>query len=534
MIISNSIRKLVNHMRTTSMKRVTLMVTGLVLGSAFLGFGRESFIAYAFGATGLTDAFYIALIVPDMIGGWISSALTDSMIPVLKEEISRSFASAQKLMASVFWVGMAILSLLTVIGYCLRDPIIYLLAPGLSVSGHEEAVRLLGVMLLSVVFSGLSGILWGIHNAHERFSYPALVGIVHNVLFLVVGLVFGGLFGIQALAYAYLVGTLGRLFVQFIPFLNQKYLMLPKGLIHPSMLKMVGLMFPILISTGVGTLNLIVDRMLASGLPSGYLSDLNFASKLGLLPVGIINSSLAVTLYTRFVNHSLDGENAKLRHAVVSGLSWTTFLGISIGTAFIFYSGSLIELMFHHGAFAADDVWVASGPLKVYGYFMVFYLISPLLTRFFFAKRENAFVARSSFYAVAVNIVLSIATVHYLGVIGLALSNALSQVIFVIQMVWVMCRRTRWRLLRLTCDVLRPSLAPGLAFSLGSVMPAILWPMTPSTSSAVILLHGMVALLGGVSVLGVYAWRRQENFVSEFICETVRQLIQRTRSFVSS
>lgn len=106
--------------RKGSLGRSTIIVTLMAAFSTMLGFGRESYIAYAFGATGKTDAYYIATVVPDTIAGLIGNALTNALIPVLKEERSNSRRSARRLIKAVFWGTAVVLSLLTFAAYLCR------------------------------------------------------------------------------------------------------------------------------------------------------------------------------------------------------------------------------------------------------------------------------------------------------------------------------------------------------------------------------------------------------------------------------
>jgi len=176
----------------------------LLSSDRLLGFGRESYIAYAYGAAGYTDAFYIAAIIPDMVAGWISYTLTNALIPVLKKELSTSSVSAKRLVGAVFWDALLVLAVMTVLGLLAKGMLVSLLAPHFSPAEHVEAVRLLYIMMIAVVFSGLSGVLWGIHNAQENFSYPALTGIIYNTLLLFVAIALRPWLGIDALPWGFL------------------------------------------------------------------------------------------------------------------------------------------------------------------------------------------------------------------------------------------------------------------------------------------------------------------------------------------
>jgi len=105
----------------------------------------------------------------------------------------------------------------------------------------------------------------------------------------------------------------------------------PSSLWHPGMTRMMRSIAPIFASVSVGTFNLIIDRILASGLKAGHLSDMNYASKIGLLPSSLIGVSIATALYTRFVTHTLDEDETELRRITSEGCGLPPGLAFSLG-----------------------------------------------------------------------------------------------------------------------------------------------------------------------------------------------------------
>jgi putative peptidoglycan lipid II flippase len=481
---------------TTS--RATIMVFLLTLASSALGFGREAFIAYSFGATGMSDAYYIAAIVPEMVASWIGYTLTNSIIPVLQQERTVSEESTRKLISNIFWGAACALFLLTMAVFALKQQVITILAPGLSLAVSHESKHLLAIMVVAIMFSGLSGVLWGINNAYENFSYPALIGIVYNLLLLGFAVILKPWFGIEALAYGFLFGTAGRFIIQLIPLLMEHRLILPILNCHPRLGTVCRLMPPVFISAGLGSLNLIVDRILASGLPAGRISDLNYVSKVGLLPASIVGLSIATTLYTRFVRHSNNGDLMTLQRVIKVGVGIAVLIGLIIGSEFIINSRLIISILFGHGQFTLNDVRVASGPLKVYGWFEVFYLLQPIMIRFFYARQENRFVMCVSLASVGVNIALSLALVHSLNIIGLVMANGLSQLTSVVILTVAITRRLHWSLKAYLLQILRVALPPGIAFLFGIGIVSCIWRLGIHTGIFVEILQA-----GGTTILGI-------------------------------
>lgn len=450
--------------------RATILVFILTLVSNILGLGRESYIAYAFGATGWTDAYYVASIIPDIASAWISLTLTNALIPVLKRELDRSPESAKDLARLVFLYIAIILGLMTVLIWLFRYQVISLLAPGLSEHVDTEAVRLLNLMVVSVIFTGLSGVLWGIHNAYESFGYPALMGVIYNVLLLGTSVIFNHSLHIFGLALGFSVGVIGRLVVQLIPLLKTLWKVAPyrrKGasrFYHPRIKDVMFAAPAIFFSIGVGIINQIVDRILASGLPVGQLTDLNFATKIGTLPYTLFGLALATTLYTRFVSARDRTDTSELQGLLKTAGSWVLFIGLIITSLFVEYNNLIVKVLFDHGAFSAHDGRLVSNGIQIYGLFTVFYLAVPVLTHFFFAGQENRVVLRASSWAVAVNISVSVILVRIIGIYGLVLANGIAYGVNFAILMRLALKRVSSNSINMLIKPLKDSSAPCVAF----------------------------------------------------------------------
>jgi putative peptidoglycan lipid II flippase len=516
----------------SSIKRTTFGVFILNGLSSILGFFREAYIAFQFGATGLTDSYYVATVVPDMLASVISVALSNSIIPVLRKEKRVSRESAIRIVSAVCILSAIVLLIMSFCVFLVKGEIVELLSPGFSVYQHAVSARMLGIMSLAVLFSGLSGLLTGIHNANDKFRAPAIIGLSYNSLLLVTTFLLVSRTGIDSLAYGFLIGMFGKFAIQCFPYMKTVVFTVRPNFRHRAIRDMCVLMIPIMISSGLGTINLIVDRILASGLPQGQISDLNFAAKLGLLPVSLIAGSLATTVYTRFVTHVLDSDHQRLRETLVKALAWVLFLGICIGCVMIVYATDIISILFRHGAFRDNDVSITRLPLMVYGISMCFYLAQPILARYLFANAQNRFVAISSLTSVSTNIIVSISAVHHnMGIMGLALGNAVSQVSAVVLTMIFVCLKTRWSLGTLLYDIVSRGLIPAIAFVVPIAVVSAVFIEPSEHEFIVCSIRTLTGVTAGILGLLFYSMISKNNMVCSVVYNSS---IQISRKFLSA
>lgn len=515
---------------SSSVKRTTLIVMILSLAGSALGFGRETFIAYFYGASNQTDAFYVACIIPDILATSISIALTNAVIPVIKAERLVSDDSAKRLVSAVMVVAAGLLCILMGISYVGSDTLIHMFAPGFTGQKFVEAQHMFSIMVTSMVFSGLSGVLWGVHNAYDSFSFPALISIAYNIALLVVVIAFRNLLGINALAYGFVVGVVARFLIQLAPLVHFRIIGRTFSVWHRGLNGIGRAMFPIFLSAGINSFNSIVDRFFASNLAGGQITDLNFSNKIGALPANVLASAIGSVLYARLISSRLNDDVASERSVMMKGITWIVFLATMIGGLFALNSFSIVDLLFGHGAFTIRDVIDTTHPLDIYSIFLAVYLLPPLLIHFFYARSDNTTILKYSIVALLTNVLMSSLLVKHYGIAGLTFANACSQLIFVILMLRKILLTLAVSLRVFIAHVLIPAVIPGLAFLLGDCLFLIVIGHTKSEGVIVSSVRFVSGGTFGAAVFMLYVMIARHNEIGR----TVRQIVVRIiATFVS-
>ena len=83
-----SLSKITNHriFRKQTVGEAAILITLVVFLAKIVGYFRDVLIAKYFGASGQTDAFLIALLIPSIVMGIISCGLSTLIIPVYLEK----------------------------------------------------------------------------------------------------------------------------------------------------------------------------------------------------------------------------------------------------------------------------------------------------------------------------------------------------------------------------------------------------------------------------------------------------------------
>src|SRR5947209_5173604 len=169
-------------------------ISGATLLSRVLGFVRDMVVALVFGAGPVTDAFFVAFRIPNMLRRLLAEgALSTAVVPVFSEYVeTRSREELVAMLRAVLGAAMLVLALTTIAGIAGAPWILQVIAPGFT---SDRAQADLAVLLTRVMFPylplvGLAALAMGVLQIHGRFFAasigPALlnVGMIAGVVLL--------------------------------------------------------------------------------------------------------------------------------------------------------------------------------------------------------------------------------------------------------------------------------------------------------------------------------------------------------------
>src|SRR5687768_8083553 len=204
--------------------RILATVSSLTMVSRVLGYVRDFFIARVFGAGLLTDAFFVAFKLPNLLRRlFAEGAFSQAFVPILAEyKNQRGEAQARLLVDHVAAFLALALFVVTLVGVLAAPAIIYVTAPGFvqTPGKFDLTVDLLRVTFPYIFFISLTAFAGGILNTYSRFTVPAVTPALLNLSFIGFALWGAPHFDppVKALAWAVFAGGAAQLALQ-VPFL---------------------------------------------------------------------------------------------------------------------------------------------------------------------------------------------------------------------------------------------------------------------------------------------------------------------------
>lgn len=411
------------------MFRSGLLVMIITMVSRVLGLVRAGIIAYYFGASAMTDAFFSAFKISNFFRQLLGEgALGSSFIPLYNERVeSEGEENSKQFIYSILNLLFVFSTIITILMIIFSQGIIDGIVSGFPDETKIIASRLLKIMSVYFVFISLSGMVCAILNNFKQFAVPASTSIFFNLAIILASMYFGKTYGIDALAYGVVIGGLFQLLVVLPAFFKiMKGYSFKIDCKDPYLKKIFIMICPMLVGIVARQVNTIVDQMFASYLAEGGVSALENATRLYLLPVGVFGVSISTVIFPALSKamskNDLDGATDN----IVKGLNILLFLIIPSTAVLTFYAPEVIRLTLSYGKFDEEAVRVTSQALLYYSLGLYFYTAIYLMTRAFYSVKNSKYPVKFSIISIVINIVLNFLLIKSMAYRGLALSTSIA------------------------------------------------------------------------------------------------------------
>lgn len=411
------------------------IVGALTMVSRVFGLVRDMVIAAFFGASWMTDAFWVAFRIPTTLSRLLGEgSLTASFIPVFTEYLhKKTKEEALELAYNAFTFLSIILTVVTTLGIIFSPFIISVIGYGFVSDPRQFAlaVFLNRLMFPYIFIISLGALCMGILNSFRRFASPALSPVLWNLAIIVAALSLHSFFAepITALAVGVLVGGVLQLSLQW-PFLRKCGVRLKFrfNFRHPG-LKQIGLLLiPAMLGAGITTINVFVGSMLASMLPGGSVTYLFYADRIMELPLGVFAIAIGTAILPSFSRHAAAGNINELKSSISFALRLMLFLTIPSTFALMALNTPIITVLFQRGAFDAQAAIRTGEALFFYGMGLWAFSVVRVFVQSFYALQDSKWPMRAAMIAFVVNLIFSLALMYPMKHKGLALANSLSAV----------------------------------------------------------------------------------------------------------
>ena len=196
--------------------------------------------------------------------------------------------------------------------------------------------------------------------------------------------------------------------------------------------KMFLSVIPVFIGVAVNQVNTMVDRSLASGLGDGVITALNNANKLNGFILGLFIATLSAVIYPTLSKLSSEDNLDKFIESVTTTVNCVNLVVLPATVGSIVLATPIVRTLFQRGAFDEYSTYLTATALIFYSLGMVGFGLRDILGKVFYSLKDTKTPMINGIISVALNIILNIVLVKFIGHIGLALATSLSSIICIV------------------------------------------------------------------------------------------------------
>ena len=435
--------------------------------SRILGLVRDIVVARFFGAGLVTDAFFVAFRIPNLLRRlFAEGSLTIAFIPVFTEYLSqKTKEDAFQLARVVLTLLSVVLAVVTLLGILLSPWIVRIQAFGFGGSGikYELTVLLTRITFPYIFLISLVALFMGILNSLKHFAAPAAAPVFLNIGIIASTLWISPHFSepVVGVAIGVLVGGILQVALQMPWVLRKGLSLLPMWMPdHPGVKRIGLLMLPAIFGSAIYQFNQFMGTLLASFLADGSVSWLYYADRLVQFPLGVFAIAISTATLPSLSRNAAEKGLNEFRDTLGHVLRLVSFVTIPSMVGLIILGKLIIQVFFEGGAFDAFHTDNTGRALIFYSLGLWAFSGIRVMLSAFYALQDTKTPVKLGIVSVFANLVFSLLLMGPLKHGGLALALSIASALQFALLVFFFKRKiSTWDLRPIIVSALKSLLA---------------------------------------------------------------------------
>lgn len=410
-----------SNIEHSGLSKLILMIL-LTFATQVVTLMKSSVVAGTFGVSAEIDAFNFANSIANFVFSFLISGISTIVIPCYvkntKQQITDSFLTLI-LSATVFTVFLILI---------FQKPVIS------SITGKESSFveltgLLLTVLLLANFFTFFSSVTSAFFQYIEKYNLPKIISFISQGIVVLI-LAFNS--NISVVQYAFVVGgglLLNSAIDMFFAIKNGWSFSPAFAFKEAETQSLLKTFFPVLVSTGVYQISLMIDSAIASRLNTGDITVLNYANQITAMINTLLVGNVLAYFYPKMVSDIMNGKSQQsfwdktvFFHAIIC----------MIIVGYIAVGRECLSLLFEHGKFGADSTNLVYILGAIYIASMQANVVRDMIYRYFYSLGDTKSTTFNSVIATVSNITISLLLVSSIGIYGIVIGTAISSIISLI------------------------------------------------------------------------------------------------------
>lgn len=402
-------------------------------------FARDIVLSYVYGAGTVSDAYLVAAAIPTVLFTGVLTSLYTSYIVMFYDVRAKGEHEVNKYTSNLINVISIAAVLFILVFWIFKEQFVYLFASGFAEEAFALTAGLSRISIISIIFMGISYVFQGYLQANNRFYLVALFMVPVNIM-IALGIVFSAqgqnyivMSGAIVLAYAAVVPIFwiqaARRGFRFVPYLNFR---------DAYLIETMRVVLPIFAGQMLAEINNIVDKNMASRLPAGYVTSLDYGFKVATMVHSVLAWPIATMIFPKLSQYLSEGKVEESKGSIRKSLTLMSMVIIPVVLMVAVLAEPIIELLFYRGAFREENVIITAQALKVYVISSIPIAYRIIFEKAFYAMKDTKRPIIFSAFGIAINILLDILLLKRFAHVGLAFATVVScTVTTLLYMIWM-------------------------------------------------------------------------------------------------
>ncbi len=412
------------------------LVSFATLLSRVLGYARDALLASAFGGGHLTDAFYAAFRIPNLLRRILGEGpLTSAFVPLFTQHLEKGERlEAKRFFQTLFSTLAVLLTVLVGLGILFAPQITHLIAWGFHAdpAKFDLTVRLSRVMFPFLLFVCLAAIASGALNSLGHFFLPALAPAMLSVaeIGFVVFLIKRWSRPMDGLAWSALAGGVLH-FAVLLPLLSRENI-LPRWRWEPQHpeIRRVGLaLLPAVWGLSADQINAFFDTLCASFLVEGSVTALYNSNRLVQFPLALFGIAVSTAALPSLSAAAARGNWGEMKGTLNLSLRIVLFSILPAMGGLLILGRPVVELLFEHGQFTPRATLLTVSALNAFALGLPAFAAVKVLVSAFYSLKDTGTPVRVATLCILVNMAGNVAFMGRWGVGGLAFATTLASLV---------------------------------------------------------------------------------------------------------
>lgn len=413
--------------------RSVATISAFTAGSRVFGFIREILMANYLGASIKSDALVVAIKLPSILRRiFAEGAFNTTFIPMFSRLLSgKDEKEAQSFAEEILSILVFSLALIVIFIELFIPYLMPIFAPGFKATPERLhlAIEYTRITFPFIFFISLTAFYSGILNSFERFVAVAVSPMIGNIA--IIATVFAAVSVDMQAGYAFALGVCACGLIQLLWVLIPAHqscvrlrLRLPR--VSPNVKKFLLLAGPAAAGSGIVQINILLDTVMASKLPTGGVSFIHYADRLNQLPLSMLGTAVGTALLPLMSKKAREGDRQGLIDSQNLALEYALLFVVPAAIGLFLLAQPLMTVLFERGGFGPRESLGSAEALMGLSFGLPAYIMIKIFSSNFFSRQDTKTPVKYAIYSVLINFTLNILLIDSLQHVGLTLATAIA------------------------------------------------------------------------------------------------------------